>query len=325
MRTLLVRQLVAFHQLSHSAQRLLTSSLSYTIADLLSFTFAHAYLFTQTDSFYSVIFFNLGFYITLPIMFFANALLLKRFSVKTLFGVGLVGQGLVMSSLVFIPSLSLPIIFLFGLFFGIPMSLYWANRNFLQVSEVPDNQRNYFSGIDSSFSEIMSVFVPFVAGWFIALSAQFGWLPKTAAYQVIMLLGALFFTLSALTLRKTHVTTPIIHSVSLRRVSKDWQIMRWFIFFAGIQLAINSILPEMFILRYVGDEGALGTLKAFFSIVVAIGLYWIGKRAKASDRYRILFLSVTPLILGATMLLINFSAVTVTIFLLLQAVAGGFR
>lgn len=321
---LLNRQLHRFNQLSITTKNLLKSNLLYAVADLLVFTFAHAYLFTQTDSFYSVLIFNLGYYISLPLAFFLNALLLKHTSVKTLFSIGLIGQGLVMCALVFLPSLSLPIIFLFSFVFGIPMGFYWANRNFLIVADIPDKQRNYFAGIDGAFGETMSVLIPFIAGWFIALTAHLGVLPKTGAYQVIMVLGTVFFILSALTLRKSQITTPIIHTVSLRRVSKDWRVMRIFILFAGIQMVISSALPTALILYYLGNEGVLGTVQAFLSLVVALGLYWVGKRTGPSDRYRILYLSVVPLLLSAMLLLMQFSTLTVSVFLLLQAIANGF-
>jgi len=316
------RQLWAFRQLSPTARTLLVSSFCYTIADLLVFTFAHAYLFTSTDSFYSVIFFNLGFFIILPIAFFANAFLLRRFSLKSLFATGLIGQGLIMSTLVFIPSLTLPTIFLFGLIFGFPMGLYWANRNFVMMADIPDQQRNYVSGMDGAFAEGMSVLLPFVAGWFIVFSAESGLLAKAGAYQVIMILGAIAFTLAALVIKRAHVTTPVIHSMSLRNMPKDWQVMRVFVLFAGIQMAIFSILPEMLILRNLGEEGTLGSVKALLALFTIILLYWVGKKTKSSDRYQILVISIFPLLIGGGLLLVGFSTLTVTLYLLLQSVTG---
>lgn len=317
---LLNRQLWTFCQLSQTARTLLLSSFFYTVADLLVFTFAHAYLFTSTDSFYSVILFNLGFFIMLPIAFFANALLLRHFSLKILFGVGLIGQGLIMSTLVFIPTLTLPTIFLFGFVFGIPMGLYWANRNFVMMADIPDKQRNYVSGMDGAFAEGMSVILPFIAGWFIALSAETGILEKASAYQVVMILGTLALTLAALIIRRVPITTPVVHSLSLKKMPKDWKVMRIFVLFSGIQMAIFSILPEMLILRHLGEEGTLGSVKALLALFTIVLLYWVGKKTNINDRYRVLTFSIFPLLISGVLLLVGFSALIVTMYLLLQSV-----
>ena len=129
----LKRERDVFLKLNLQARLLLYSAVIYGAIYPLLGIFTNTFIFRQTTGFLPIASYNIGIFISLASFFYLNGLLLKKNSIKKLFSLGILGQGLA-TSLVFItPNLNSGSLFFFGFLYGIPFAFYWANRNFLSV------------------------------------------------------------------------------------------------------------------------------------------------------------------------------------------------
>ncbi len=323
LRKLLSNELNMFRKLSVHARHLAASIMLYEIADIGIYIFAYAFLFQKTSNFAAAATFNMGLYITLPFAYILTAFLLKKFSLRQISLVGLVGQGLTLCSLFFIPNLTLMTMFIIGLILGIPMGLYWSCRLFLYTSEVPNSQRDYFSGITQSFSSVMKVAIPMVFGWLIASAPALGF-SKLSAYQLIAIIGTLSFVASGIALHPTPTLHPKITQIFLHKPSKRWNWFRLFIFAGSIEFTIAIAIPESLTLRYLGNEAVLGTVFAALNILGGLSLYIFGRIVNTAHRTKILFLSLVPLVLSTFLMLADFSRTTIIIYFLADMIFNTF-
>jgi MFS transporter, YQGE family, putative transporter len=319
----IAKELKIFQGLSTHARSLTLSILCFHMADIIIFIFAYAFLFRSTNQFQAVAIFNLGFFITLPFAYILNSWLLRHLSLKRTSLLGLVGEGLVLFSLFFIPDLSLSRIFIVGLCLGVPMGLYWSSRLFLFTSEIPNSQRDYVSGINSSVGSLSKMVIPALVGWFIASAPTFGF-SKLAAYQFTAIIATLLFFVAGLILHSHPLGKPNISQIWVKNVSKRWKWFRVFIFLTSIQFTITLALPESLILAYLGDEKVLGLLLSATNIFAALALYVIGRKVSGNHRARVLTFALIPLLFASTALLFSFSKIIIIAYLLMVSLFDAF-
>lgn len=319
----LKREFSIFKNLGRDTYLLILSNFSQAIAGSLIFIFANAYMFTRTEDLRAVGVFNLGFFITMIMGFFANAFLLKKFSVRTIFAPSLVMQGASILALLFITNLTLYSIFSVGLIYGFFLGLYWANRNFIFTVLTTDNNRDYIMGLNSFVASLSGVVLPVTAGWFIVWAESRVGFGSDLAYKIIVLFGVSILFLGSLLLMFIDFPEPKIKKIFLsKKPSKDWILFRWFAFLVSAQFVAKLTLPEVLTLSYIGNEGALGTIMSFLSLMVGIVMYFVGRKMKKDDRWKVLLLGHIPLFLIAVVLLFSFSPTAVIIYLMATSLAN---
>jgi MFS transporter, YQGE family, putative transporter len=185
MKQRLFAELFHFKQLSLTSRQILTSSAIYELAYPILFTFLSAFLFRSTGGFLASVLFNLGLMTGVPTGFYVNGLLLKRWHIKRLLAIGLLGEGLVASMVFFLPSITPVAILGIGLMQGFPMGLYFANRNFLTLSVTQDNHRSYYTGLEQIISNFAGVVSPLIAGWALVFGARTGVFSLQQIYQIL--------------------------------------------------------------------------------------------------------------------------------------------
>ncbi len=288
LKRLLTREYQHFLQLSPDAHKLLLSSAIYCLANPLVNVFINAFILRKTDSFISVGIYNLGYFFTLPLTFYMNGFLLRRISIKKLFFVGLVGQGLVTGLVFFWPTQTVFSLFVLGLLQGIPLGLYWANRNFLTMSVTHDGVRNYYGSIEVISSAASNIVVPILFGWIIVLGEYFHWYLAESAYQFLIVIVLALLVFAGLLFQSANVKNPVIKNLRVTTLTAAWWYCRLMQFCRGFWDRMIDFLPPILVLSVLGKEEVLGTAHSLMAVVSMCVLYWLGRKSRAHHRLLIL-------------------------------------
>ena len=311
-----------FDRLNLDTKRFLYSTVGYAVSDILLFTFGYALIYLQTNSVIGAAVFNLAFYVTLLIAFFLNGKLLEIYSAKFLFITGGILQGLVMICLYFLPPSDLWQVAIFGLIYGLPLGLYWGNRNRLYLYFTTDHNRHFFEGTRKLLTDPLMAVAPMIAGWSIVWLQNWTVVPtKIVAYQLVGVVGLVILFLSMIPLYQAKFPKLKVKIYRLPRITKHWQLFRWFVLISSVQFALVLSLPEILTLKYLGNEGVLGTLKMVFVVLSAAMLYLLGKKTNSRSRLNILKLSAWPLILAAGLVFAFTSHAAITFYLIVMAIS----
>ena len=314
-KNILIAEIAHFRQLSQKARALTWSILLYQLADISTWIFMLAFIVQQSGKLESPAVFALGMYITLPFTYILAAKLLRKYSLRDVSVTGLIGLGLMVMILFFLPVINFTVIFIFGLFYGIPLGLYWGTRSFLYTAEIADDQRDYVSGLTNSMASIIGTTTPFIIGWLIALSPSWGW-DKISSYRLLAMFALSIFVLAGLIIKKHSTDNPIITKLWVKNPPKQWKLFRAFTFLGSMQFALAIALPGALIITYIGDEGVLGTIMGLIGVVTGLSLYILGRLKNASNnRTKILLFGLVPLILSSVFMLVSFNYLSILIYL----------
>lgn len=311
-----------FQLLPKNTQRFFAAAIAYNIFDSIMFTFAYAYMFSQTDSFIAVAIFNIAFFITLLLGFFANIPLLKRYNPKHLFVASSILQGLSLFSVFFYGQTTLATIAFAGLLCGFFQGIYWSVRNSAYIYFTNDDNRHYFEGLKSMLQNGHDLIMLSVAGWFIASSEIVSTINKITAYRIVGLAGLAVLVLGTFYLRGVTFPAITISNIRLRKPSKQWQLFRVLVVVSAIQFALAMSVPETITLHLLGHEGVLGTLQSLFVVISAVAMYAIGRKATKGHRFHLLLASAIPLLTFSILLMLSQHPFIVISFLLSLSVSN---
>ena len=96
-------------------------------------------------------------FLGLPLGFYFNGLLLRKFSSSLLYIFGLLLMGVSVTGIIFTSPHQIVTVALFGFIYGISLGIFWANRNLLTLITTTSENRIYFSGIESSSATIIGM------------------------------------------------------------------------------------------------------------------------------------------------------------------------
>jgi len=280
------------------------------------FAFTDAFIFRRTSNFTEVAVYNLGIFISLPIFFAVNGLLLKKFDIRKIFFVGLLGQGFTTSLLFFFPTATLVALFFIACLQGMFMGFYWANRNFITIALTKDEHRNYFNGLLYTIRTLAGVIAPFFFGWFIFLGSSLHISSFRLSYQIlaICIIALQFF--AGLVFQTAQVENPKVRNVILLHPSPKWILTRFATTFLGIEDGVAYFLPALIALTFLGKENALGTMQSVAALVVAVALYIFGRVANSKHRLDVIRFAVVLIIVTASFFSLFFSAAMAIIYLI---------
>ena len=314
----LQREWYVFHQLSLDSRRFFFSTLGYMIFDALLFTYAYAFMFSQTESFIAVAVYNIAFYVAIMIGFYINALLLRIFTSKQLYIWSSILQALAILAIFFFPSITLITLALAGLLSGFFAGIYWGMRNTVYLSFTTDENRHYFEGLRVLVGSSSNTLLVAASGWFIAASGSFSFMSKTLAYQFVGLFGVLIMVVG--TLQPLRVSFPKISVKKLRptKISPQWKLFRIFILVSAVQFTLTMTVPETIVLHFLGNEGILGTLQAIFIIFSTTLIYFLGRKSSKHHRIQILLASAVPLAMISGLVLFFHNPILIILYLLIM-------
>lgn len=308
-------------RLSPVARALLWSTLLYDSVYPLLFVFINAFILRQTQDIVAVALYNAGSFVTLPLTFWANGKLIHPIGLRRLFQVGLVSQGIVVLLLFFIQFSGWAGLFLFGLLQGVAMGFYWANRNFLTLEATTDENRIYYTGLETVITTVCGVVVPLLVGVAIEWGDRAAWYSAITAYKVLGV-GALGCLFGASTpFARLTLNHPRSRQVWVTHPSKLWQINRWQEAGTGFYTGIGYFLPTLLIFALLGREATLGTLQSSSALLGALFIYVVSRLSKPRHRVGNIWLVVGALLLIAGWASATFSVWAVTAYILFAGLA----
>jgi len=296
-----------FKALSVDVRRLLLSYTFFVMAYPLIAVFIDVYLWRATQDLWSIVMYNIGYIFGLPIGFYLNGLLLKKIHILRLYFLGAIVQGVTICLVVFIPVPTIFNIIILGLAYGLGAGLYWANKNYLTLLLTRGTNRVYFNSIEEILGIIIYTVVPFVVGWFIVLTGFGGLAQITNAYRIVMVAGFIFLLLSGAVIQSSKIKTFIPQGLVVRKPTKAWTNMRIFNVLLNMQVGLSLVISSILVILLIGGEGILGTLQSITSIVSALMLYIIGRKATIDHSWKLVGTGSIVFLLGATALAGTFS------------------
>ena len=308
-----------FSRLGDQARRLIVAIFLYNLISPIFTIFVNAFLWRHGHSFIEVASYNLALYVTIALGFYLNGLLLKKFPSNQLYSVSLLLGSIVIATLIFLPTISLWTIILFGLIDGIAAGMYWANRNLLTLRTTRSDNRIYFSGIETISTTASDIFIPVLIGFFITAGTGIALYTPLLAYKLLALI--LIVTSAGIALQTLGMKPEkeSITSLWLHRPSPGWEMFRWYEFCVGFRTGTVAFFPTLIIFVFVGNEAALGTIQSLSALLSAFVMYHIAKKVTTSARMRLVFVSIFFSFFGAISFSVLFS--TLGVFLFFAAIA----
>lgn len=156
----LKKEYLFFKQQEPNMRTLLVTNMLYALVLPIVEIFVGAYIMRNTSDPVMVAFYQLAMYIGIITTSLVNGYLLKKYSVKTLYSVGILVSGISMFGMMTIKSLGFIELGLAGFLMGAASGFFWTNRYLLALYNTNDNSRNYFFGLESFFFLLLpSVFL----------------------------------------------------------------------------------------------------------------------------------------------------------------------
>lgn len=301
---------------------LLLTTLLYSFVLPVIDIFVAAYIMRNSSDVGRVVAYQLMVYSGIPVTFLINGFLLKVVKPNILYAFGMLLSGISMLVMTSLPTLDFLGIAVAGFIMGLSFGFFWANRDFLVLICTTDSNRNYYYGLETFFNTVTLVIVPVCIGWFIEKSESLRWVDSVneAYHYVIYCVIAITVIASFIINRGAYQVTGNSRFVYFRN-DPLWNRMLVVAACKGMVQGFIVTAPAMLIMKFVGEEGALGTMQSISALVTAILMYFMGKLTKPSDRTKIYFVSTFLFFAGSMIDSVFMNATAVIIFLLMMIVA----
>jgi len=309
-----------FKKQSYNFKVLTLTNLIYSIVLPVIDIFVAAYVMRSSNDPVKVVVYQLTIYTGIPITFLINGYLLRTFSIKTLYALGMMLSGISMMVMMSLTTLDTVGIGMAGLIMGMSFGFYWANRDFLALAITNDENRNYYYGLETFFYTIIAIVVPFSIGKFIEYqSAATG--NAHLAYKIVTGMVVVITVLASIMCFRGNFTNPTEKKFIYFKFDPYWYKLLRLASLKGLVQGFLVTAPAMLIMLLVGKEGALGTAQSVGAIIAAIAMYIIGR--KTSPKHRLCVFG-TGLVLFAIAAVINgvlYNSLGVILFMLFLLLA----
>lgn len=308
-----------FKSQSYNFRILTLTNLIYSIVLPVIDIFVAAYVMRSSNDPVKVVIYQLTIYTGIPLTFFLNGYLLRKFSIKTLYSLGMMLSGISMMVMMSLTTLDNTGIGIAGLIMGMSFGFYWANRDFLALAMTNDDNRNYYYGLETFFYTIIAVVIPVLIGWFIELYAGKG--DAGLAYKMVTGFVFVVTVFASIMCYRGNFTNPTEKKFVFFKFDPYWYKLLRLASLKGLVQGFLVTAPAMLIMLLVGKEGALGTAQSVGAIIAAIAMYIIGRNTSPKHR---LYVFGTGLVLFAVAAIINgilYSSTGVILFMLFLLLA----
>lgn len=312
-------ELSHFKSQSYNFRVLTLTNLIYSIVLPVIDIFVAAYVMRSSNDPVKVVIYQLTIYTGIPLTFFLNGYLLRKFSIKTLYSLGMMLSGVSMMVMMSLTTLDNTGIGIAGLIMGMSFGFYWANRDFLALAMTNDDNRNYYYGLETFFYTIIAVVVPVLIGWFIEFYAGSG--DAGLAYKIVTGFVFVITVFASIMCYRGNFTNPTEKKFVFFKFDPYWYKLLRLASLKGLVQGFLVTAPAMLIMLLVGKEGALGTAQSIGAIIAAIAMYIIGRNTSPKHR---LYVFGTGLVLFAVAAIINgilYSSTGVILFMLFLLLA----
>lgn len=311
-----------YDSLGDVVKHLIYSYSLYLISYPIIGIFINAYFWRQTEDITLIAAYNLGFFIALPIGFYLNGLLLRKIHILKLYWIGTVLQGVAAFLAIFMPTLSFDRVLFYGLIYGVGGGLYWGNKNYITLKITKGRNRLYYNTLESSLDLIINIIMPILLGWIIVLGELIGLYTPEIAYRVLMIITLIMLGVSGYVLQSANIYSENISNILVIKPSKYWNLNRLMQTIFWIVNGVNYFIPTVLVLMLVGSEGELGTLESFSALLIALILYYIGRKARTQDTLKIIFWASFIFVIGVIFLNVFFGLIGAIVYSLTYSISS---
>ena len=302
--TLIARELRHIRRIDAPGRALLLTFLVYAICWPLVGMFGSAYLWRAVHDPLIVVLFNVGLYLGIPTGFYGNAILLKRFPVRVMYGSGFLGLGVAMLLFVLTGSVSPVGVCIGGIAVGLSLGTYWANRILLTLHMTHDHERDFFFALDTMILTTMSVLMPALFGTLI--QARFfapALFDERSSYVLLLVLALLGFVFGGFRIGRLSFSSNPPGSLWCTSKGKLWNNVTVVMVARGFADAGVGVIPIILPMMMFGGETGLGGLQSGAALITAFVIYMIGRNiGKPAIRLGILRVAAALVILAALIL-----------------------
>lgn len=312
-------EIAHFKSQSYNFRVLTLTNLIYSIVLPVIDIFVAAYVMRSSNDPVKVVVYQLTIYTGIPITFFINGYLLRTFSIKTLYSLGMMLSGVSMMIMMSLTTLDTMGIGIAGLIMGMSFGFYWANRDFLALAITNDENRNYYYGLETFFYTIIAVVIPFLIGWFIELSSKTG--DVNMAYKVVTGLVIVITILASIMCFRGNFTNPSAKKFVYFKFDPYWYKLLRLATLKGLVQGFLVTAPAMLIMLLVGKEGALGTAQSVGAIIAAVVMYIIGRNTSPKHRLYVFGIGLGLFAIAAIINGVLYNSTGVILFMLFLLLA----
>ncbi|MBQ9583011.1 MAG: MFS transporter [Bacteroidales bacterium] len=315
-----LNELAFFKSQSKEIRTLLVTNLLFAMVLPLIEIFAGAYIMRNTGSPSWVIVYQLCMYIGVVMSALVNGLLLRWFKSSHLYTFGIIISAVALMVMMFIRTVTLPMLCATGFLIGLSTGFFWTNRYLLTLYATNDDNRNYFFGFESFFFSLWNIIIPLVVGAFLAYidgKSMFGiTMSVNSGYRFITIMAFVIAMCACIVLSRGHFRSPESKNFFYLRFHRLWNKL---LSLAGLKGMVQGFLvtaPAILIMKFIGGEGALGLIQGIGGALTAILVYILGRIAKPKDRMKIFGFGLLVFFIGTLFNCAMFSASGVIIFIL---------
>jgi YQGE family putative transporter len=313
-------EIAHFKNQSYNFKVLVLTNLIYSIVLPVIDIFVAAYVMRSSNDPVKVVVYQLTIYSGIPITFLINGYLLRTFSIKTLYSLGMMLSGISMMVMMSLTTLDTVGIGVAGLIMGMSFGFYWANRDFLSLAITNDDNRNYYYGLETFFYTIIAIIIPFSIGAFIEYQSAISGNAQLA-YRIVTGFVVFVTILASIMCFRGNFTNPVEKKFIYFKFDPYWYKLLRLASLKGLVQGFLVTAPAMLIMLLVGKEGALGTAQSVGAIIAAFVMYIIGR--KTTPKHRV-YVFGAGLLLFAIAAIINgvlYNSTGVILFMLLLLLA----
>jgi YQGE family putative transporter len=292
------------------------SSVMYDLAYPLISVFINAFILRQTNSATAVAVYNLASFFSIPLSFWLNGWLIKRFGINRVMGAGVVGMGLVVFLVFVLPFSGLLGLALFGFLYGFPVGFYWANRNFVTLESTTDKNRTYYTGLESIATTLTGVIMPIAIGFAIRFGEYQKVYSAEQAYVLLSVFALVLLVTAAYLFWNVKLKKPAFKKLFVKDADAMWQAARWQEVWVGFNTGLGFFIPTLLTFQLLGKEAALGTLQSLAAIIAMGCMYYVARVLKPDQRLLQIQVSVALLLVLGSWLALSFSPLAAIFYLL---------
>ncbi|GGG86096.1 MFS transporter [Paenibacillus radicis (ex Gao et al. 2016)] len=210
----------------------------------------------------------------------------------------------------------------FALLNGIASGFYWTGYLVMQYDVSTEANRLRYLGVNMIVFNTAGLAGPALAGFIIQRSQGL------QGYMFIFMLAFVMFLIAALisfripVMKSHHKAYYLKFTLLIMQKHPRWLKALISFFLMGLFQGVMLFLPNILLYQTVGREDWVGYLGVFFSALTVATGYAITKRSGKENVSKYLLYSVSGVLLGAAMLLIDVKLWSVVIFMILFSICN---
>ena len=276
----ILRERAYLSQLRPEERGLIVGSFFYALAAPILTVFSNTYLWRQSPDAVVLALFNVGFFAGLPIGFYLNGFLLRRFASARLYFLGCLLQGVVPMVLVTLGAQASGLALPLGLALGVSGGIYWGNRNFLTSRHTAGPKRFKFLSLDMTAVTTAGILSPIVTGAFLTLGERTGLYAVQSAYEIAAVFALLSLFVAGVGVARSIRAKDTLSALTVHDTGRDWNRLRSIEVLHGAVHGFEAVIPIVILLVFVGLEDSIGAVKSYTAALAALSLYIVGRYVK---------------------------------------------